>query len=94
MIIDTLTSGGDPKDIAQEILACYGSTTTKLGIQSHMIRDIIPNVKLIQEARRQGGDPKDVVLIEGVRSGNPGKGRGQICCTIHNSFPFLSSLSS
>ncbi|KAG4439123.1 hypothetical protein IFR05_005410 [Cadophora sp. M221] len=73
MINDALKSGGDPKDLAQEIVACYGSTTTKTGLQTHIARDITPNVKLIQDIRRQGGDAKDVVLIEGVRAGNPRK---------------------
>lgn len=58
-----------------EIVACYGSTTTKPALQTHFARDITPNVKLIQDIRAQGGDAKDVVLIEGVRHGNPGKGQ-------------------
>ncbi|KAK0130358.1 hypothetical protein ONS96_000880 [Cadophora gregata f. sp. sojae] len=56
-----------------EIVSCYGSTTTNVALQTHFARDITPNVKLIQDIRAQGGDAKDVVLIEGVRHGNPGK---------------------
>ncbi|KAK0124024.1 hypothetical protein ONS95_009010 [Cadophora gregata] len=78
-----------------EIVSCYGSTTTKVALQTHFARDITPNVKLIQDIRAQGGDAKDVVLIEGVRHGNPGKGQiirhlFQAHCTFLSiSFPCL-----
>ena len=55
-------------------------------------RDITPNVKLIQDIRAQGGDAKDIVLVEGVRNGKPGKGQElQNHCT-HITVPFLFGL--
>jgi len=57
-----------------EILLCYGSHATKSGLQTHFQRDISPNVKAILDARKKGDDAKDIVLIENVRQGKPGKG--------------------
>lgn len=75
-----------------EIAACYGSTTTKVALVAHFARDITPNVKLIQDIRAQGGDAKDIVLVEGVRNGKPGKGQElQNNCT-HITAPFLFGL--
>ncbi len=72
-MLDTFLSSSFVNDFS-EIAACYGTHCTRTGLQAHLTRDVNPNVKLIQEARRQGVDPQNVILIEGVRDGNPGKG--------------------
>ncbi|TVY62724.1 hypothetical protein LSUE1_G006157 [Lachnellula suecica] len=57
----------------KEIALCYGSHASKIGLQTHFQRDIAPNVKAISEARKRGDDAKNIVLVEGVRNGKPGK---------------------
>jgi hypothetical protein len=51
----------------------YGSNATRKSILHHYGRDIKPNVMLLKEAFESGNDPKDVVIVMGVREGRPGK---------------------
>jgi len=51
----------------------YGSDASASGIIHRYERDLKPNVKLLKEAFDNGKDPKDVVLVEAVRDGKPGK---------------------
>jgi len=57
-----------------EIVRFYGSHCTKSALQNHFNRDLNPNVKSLKQAVEQGQDPKEVVLLEGVRTGSTGKG--------------------
>lgn len=72
----------------------YGSEVNKKSLQNHFDRNINPNIKALKQAVDEGKDPKNVVLMEGVRSG---KGKGQnlwhICfiLTLHPS-PFVFAL--
>jgi hypothetical protein len=60
--------------IVTEIVRFYGSHCTKFALKNHFDRDLNPNVKNLKQAVEQGQDPKEVVLLEGVRSGRTGKG--------------------
>jgi hypothetical protein len=60
--------------ILTEIVRFYGSHCTHSAVQSHFSRDLNPNVKMLKQAVAQGQDPKEVVLLEGVRPGRTGKG--------------------
>jgi hypothetical protein len=73
--------------ICTEIALCYGSHATKIGLQTHLARDVNPNVRAISEARKRGSDAKDVILVEGVRNGKPGKGQDLSILTSTTSFP-------
>jgi hypothetical protein len=42
---------------------------------NHFNRDLKPNIKLLKLTVAQHEDPKDVILIEGVRPGSTGKGQ-------------------
>lgn len=69
-----------------EIAEFYGSHVTKNALSNHFTRDITPNVKLLSEAYQRQEDPKDVILVEGVRSGNGGKGQNFIAHSAHYTF--------
>lgn len=69
------SSGVDILMAVTEIVKFYGSHLTKYGLASHMNRDLTSNVKLLKDAVDKGTDPKDVVLVEGVRDGKSGKGQ-------------------
>ncbi|TVY40897.1 hypothetical protein LSUB1_G002345 [Lachnellula subtilissima] len=92
LLNDTVNAGGNPQNIDfkefsfGEILLCYGSHATKSGLQTHFQRDINPNVKAMLDARKKGDDAKDIVLIENVRQGKPGKGQRSV---IHSSAPHV-----
>jgi hypothetical protein len=60
--------------IISEIVKFYGSNLTKSGLMNHFNRDLTPNIKLLKQAVATGEDPKDTILIEGVRPGKTGKG--------------------
>jgi hypothetical protein len=75
--------------IRTEIILCYGSNTTKIALQAHFKRDINPNVKAICEARKQGSDAKDIIIVEGVRDGKPGKGQKFSILTSITHFPYV-----
>jgi hypothetical protein len=60
--------------IISEIVKFYGSHLTKSGLMNHFNRDLTPNIKLLKQAVATGEDPKDAILIEGVRPGKTGKG--------------------
>jgi len=74
-----------------EIIRLYGSDLTKSGLMNHLTRDISPNVKALKQAADQDQDPKSVVLIEGVRSGKPGKGQKTQSLTCYTLHVFLRS---
>lgn len=59
--------------IAAVISNYYGSDASASGVFHRYERDLKPNVKLLKEAFDNGKDPKDVVLVEAVRDGKPGK---------------------
>lgn len=61
-------------DFLPELAICYGSDCSKIALITHLQRNINPNVKSILDARGRGDDTKNVIMIEGVRHGNPGKG--------------------
>lgn len=63
-----------------EVVRFYGSEVNKKSLQNHFDRDITPNIKALKQAVDEGKDPKNVVLMEGVRSG---KGKGQKLLHIH-----------
>ncbi|CZR56747.1 uncharacterized protein PAC_06636 [Phialocephala subalpina] len=71
----TLVVGVRNGKAGKEVVACFGSGVTKTGLQHYFTRNIHPNVKLIQAARESKEDPKDLILVENVRDGKPGKGQ-------------------
>lgn len=78
-----------------DIVRFYGSHCTKSALQNHFNRDLNPNVKILKGMVNQGLDPKDAVLIEGVRPGNPGKSQTfVISSTLHSYFSFYFSALS
>lgn len=60
--------------IVAEIVKFYGCHLTKKALQNYFNRDVNPNIKLLKDAVTQGTEPRDVVLIEGVRSDGAAKG--------------------
>jgi hypothetical protein len=61
-------------DAVAEIAKCYDLELKAGALQQHFNRNIKPNVKLIQDARKRGENPIGVILLENVRSENqPGK---------------------
>jgi hypothetical protein len=60
--------------VVAEIVKFYGSHLTKPGLVNHLCRDVTPNVNLLKDAVDQNSDPKDVILVEGIRAGKTGKG--------------------
>jgi hypothetical protein len=56
-----------------EIIRCYGGSLTNGALNMHFVRDVRPNVKLIQEALDRGEDPIGVTMLENCRPGKPGK---------------------
>jgi len=61
--------------IITEVVKFYGCHLTKSGLHNHWFRDVYPNIKLLKDAVAQGVEPRDVVLLEGVRPGKAGKGQ-------------------
>jgi len=61
-----------------ETVKFYGCHLTSSGLKSHWFKDVYPNVKLLKDAVAQGLEPRDVVLLEGVTTGKPGKGQAHI----------------
>jgi hypothetical protein len=59
--------------LPSEIAKCFDLELKSGALQKHFVRNITPNVKLIQEARARGENPVGVTLIENVRDGKPGK---------------------
>ena len=57
-----------------EISQYFGNTSTKNGISHYFQRNIVPNAKAFLEARKQGEDTTNVIMVENVRDGKPGKG--------------------
>jgi len=79
--------------IFTEIVKHYGSHCTKLGLESHFRRDLAPNVRLLKEAVANGQDAKEVILIEGVRTGTTGNGQTDyyiLLCPLHVFFLSIS----
>jgi len=75
--------------IRPEIALCYGSHATKTALQTHFTRDVNPNVRSICEARKQNRDTKDIIIVEGVRDGKPGKGQNLSILTNTTRFLFI-----
>jgi hypothetical protein len=60
--------------IVAEMVRFYGSHCTKNALEIYFRRNLNPNIKNLKQAVEQGQDPKEVVLLEGVRPGTTGKG--------------------
>ena len=60
-----------------EVARFYGSHSTKSGIMKHFYKDLIPNVRLLKLAAQHNRDPKDCILVEGVRTGQACKGQSE-----------------
>jgi hypothetical protein len=60
--------------IVAEMVRFYGSHCTKNALEIYFRRNLNPNIKNLKQAVEQGQDPKEVVLLEGVRPGITGKG--------------------
>jgi hypothetical protein len=79
--------------IFTEIVKHYGSHCTKVGLESHFRRDLAPNIGLLKQAVANGQDAKEVVLIEGVRTGTTGNGQTDyyiLLCPLHVFFLSIS----
>lgn len=57
-----------------EIAQHFGSHSTPRGVQEHIRRHVTPSAKALSEALKRGEDPKNVILVDGVWDGKPGKG--------------------
>lgn len=60
-------------DKMTEIVRYYGSDCTTSALQNNYARNLAPNIKALKQAVDNGQDPKEVVLMEGVRSAGGGK---------------------
>ncbi|KAH8782157.1 hypothetical protein BGZ57DRAFT_926143 [Hyaloscypha finlandica] len=68
-----LIEGVRSERAGKEIAKCFDLELKSGALQKHFVRNITPNVKLVQEARARGENPVGVTLIENVRDGKPGK---------------------
>jgi hypothetical protein len=59
--------------LLSEIAMCFDLELKSRALQKHFLRNITPNVKLVQEALARGENPVGVTLLESVRDGKPGK---------------------
>ena len=79
--------------IFTEIVKHYGSRCTRIGLEGHFRRDLAPNIRLLKQAVANGQDAKEVVLIEGVRTGTTGNGQTDyyiLLCPLHVFFLSIS----
>jgi hypothetical protein len=79
--------------IFTEIVKHYGSHCTKIALEGHFRHDLAPNVRLLKQAVANGQNAKEVVLIEGVRTGKTGKGQTDyhiLLCILHVLFLSIS----